>query len=248
LESVGGAIALADNELDRALEHQQNLLGASQALADEPNVACRVAAANLQADGLYLLSAVAGHSHSTQDTLDRLFALLAEHTADWPADARAWAGDRAAGLLVYELVRNGQYLSLLSRDEVEQLTREQTLRITAQAVMRNIDEDERFYLQAMRQLLDSCRQPYHERQATLIEIRRQLEEREQSARYPMVAGKLLLVDFELCHRSQAEDFARCQAWMLALGAALGEGNRRRTNQPPDRPAVSTDSHAAFGHG
>jgi hypothetical protein len=131
---------------------------------------------------------------------------------------------------VYELVRDGRYLSLLSADEIRQLDEQRTARATAQAAARNIDEDQRYYLQAMRQLIDACRQPFCERTTVLENIRGELVAKEQTADYPLVAATLLLADFETAHRRQAEDMARCQAWLIALGTALG--------QPP--PSVPTN--------
>jgi len=221
LESVAAAVLLADNLPDDAVPHLATLLTTARVLAAEPNVTTRVAAANIRGDALHVLAAIAGHDRCTAEMHQRLFDLLSEQTADWPADSHAWIGDRAAGMLTYELVREGHYLSLLAADEVAQLQSQQVALVTAQAAVRNIDADERFYLQAIRQLIDASQQPFFERRDILAQLRRSLHEKEQSSDYPLVAGKLLLADFETAQRRQAEDFARCQAWMLALGTALG---------------------------
>jgi hypothetical protein len=221
LEAVAAAALLADNLPDDALPHLATLLDVARVLAAEQNVTTRVAAANVRRDALHVLAAIARHDQCTAEMHQRLFDLLSKQTADWPVDSHAWIGDRAAGLLVYELVREGHYLSLLATDEVQQLQAQQVLHVTAQAAMRNIDADERFYLQTMRQLIDASQHPFFERREVLAKLRSDLRGKEQSADYPLVAGKLLLADFETAQRRQAEDFARCQAWMLALGTALG---------------------------
>ncbi|MDX1946900.1 MAG: hypothetical protein SFU86_15975 [Pirellulaceae bacterium] len=231
LEGVGAAVALADNRPDDALPHFEVMLRAARLLAAEPNVTMRVAAANIRGDALHVLSAIATHDQASRETHEQLFAVLALQTADWPDDARAWHGDRAAGLLVYELVRDGQYLSLLSQAEMKALEEQRIVRVTAKAVMRKLDDDELFYLRAMRQMLAACQQPYAERQEVLRQIRGELAARESSADYPLVAGTILLADFEHGHRRQAEDFARSQAWLLALGTALG----REPAAPPINP-------------
>jgi hypothetical protein len=208
---------------------------ASGTLAAEPNVTTRVGAANLRGDALYILAAIAAHDQASPATHEQLFALLSANTADWPADSLAWIGDRAAGLVIYELVREGHYLSLLSADEVADLHRRQVLTATARAAVRRIDDDELFYLQAMRQLIDAAGLPYCDRQATLADIRQRLQSRQQSSAYPLVAGTLLLADFETGHRRQAEDFARCQAALLALGIALGHDMPAVANPLTGRP-------------
>jgi hypothetical protein len=221
LEATAAAARLADNRPDEAVPHLETMLRATRVLADEPNATTRVAAANLRANSLAVLRAIATHPEATRSTHEQLLAVLTKQTADWPDDARAWTGDRAGGLVVYELVRDGQYLALLTKDEAQALEERQMLRVTAKAVMRNLDEDELFYLQAMRQLIGSCQLPFAQREPVLRQIRNDLTTREATAGYPLLAGNILLVDFETGHRRQAEDLARCQAWTLALVAALG---------------------------
>src|SRR5438270_903599 len=46
-------------------------------------------------------------------------------------------------------------------------------------------------------------------------------DRDASSEYPIVAGRILLTDFETAHLRQTEDAARCQAWIVALSAATG---------------------------
>ncbi|MEX2174267.1 MAG: hypothetical protein WD872_07885 [Pirellulaceae bacterium] len=231
LEAVAAAIAIAEHRPDDALPHLERMLVAARWLSAEPNLTARLAAASLRSDALDTLAAIAGQHHATRKTHEQLFRLLSENTADWPDDALAWIGDRAAGLLIYELVRDGQYLSLLSAAEIKQLEDQQVLRVTATAVMRNIDDDQHYYLQTTRQLIDACEQTYWQRQESLACIRRELSAKEQSSDYPLVAANLLLVDFEHGHRRQAQDFARTLAWMLALGSALG----RETPSVPTNP-------------
>ena len=231
MEAATAALSLADNRPDDALPHLETMLRAARLLAAEPNVTLRIAAVNVRADALQVLRAIAAHEHASRATHEQLFALLTLQTADWPDDARTWIGDRAAGLLVYELVRDGQYLSLLTKDEVRALEEQRIVRVTAKAVMRHIDEDELFYLRAMQRMIDACPSPYSQRAAVLQQIRSELAASEATADYPLVAGNVLLADFETGHRRQAEDFSRCQAWTLALGTTLG----RETIAAPTNP-------------
>jgi hypothetical protein len=220
LEAVAAADALDDNRPDDAVPAAAIALAAAELLAEEWNVTARVMAANLRSDALEMVRAIATHPLATRQTHERLLDLLLRHTSNWPPDARAWIGDRAAGLIAYELARDGHYLTLLARDEVQRLTDQGILRVTARAVLRNIDNDQLFYLEATRQIIEACHVPYYQRKETLASIRRDLTAREPSADYPLVAGELLLTDFETGHFRQAQDAARCQAWIAALSAAL----------------------------
>ena len=221
LEALVAVEALAENQPAQALAPLAVMLSTARVLAAEWNVTTRMAAASLRAEALQVLDAVANHQHATRETHERLLAILENETAEWPSDALAWIGDRATGLIAYELVRDGYYLSLLDQQELQKLREDGLTAATAKAVMRNLDRDELFYLHAMRRMIDACQQPYFERASTLTEIRHELAALEQSGDYPLVAGRLLLNDFETVHRRQAEDLARCVAWKAALAAASG---------------------------
>ena len=167
LEALAAAEALAENQPEEALAPLAVMLRSARLLAAEWNVATRVAAANLRADALHVLAAVANHEHASHETTRAIARSPGAQTSDWPADADAWIGDRAAGLIAYELVRDGYYLSLLEQGELKQLQTEGLVAVTTKAVMRNVDGDQQFYLAAMRRMIESCRQPYFERVAEL---------------------------------------------------------------------------------
>jgi hypothetical protein len=221
LESIAAAVSLSDRDPERAIEHLQPQFLAARVLADEPNVTTRLTAANLRTDALHLAQAIATHPQATPATHARLCDLLLAHTSDWPADETAWIGERAAGLLVYELVRDGQYLSLLSRDEVADLRERRTLDPTVRAVMRHLDADERFYLRTMRTVIEASSLPYFQRKDVLAAIRRELVALERSSEYPLIAGQILLADLEQAHLRLAEDRAATLGWLAALTSAAG---------------------------
>jgi hypothetical protein len=220
LEGTLAADALADGQPDEALTSVQVMLHAAALSSREWNLTCRLAAARLRQEALQAFGAVIAHPQATQTTQQRAAELLTQQTTNWAPDAQAWIGDRASGLIAYELVRSGYYLSLLSREETAELTRQEVLQVTARAAVRNIDADEAFYLAAIRRLIEACRMPFHDRQPVLQALRAELDALENTPAFPLVAGRLLLLGFEDAMRRQAEDLARCQAWLLALNAAL----------------------------
>ena len=221
LEALAAAEALAENEPEEAIAPLAEMLRAARILAKEWNVTTRAHAVNLRADALHVLHAVANHNLATRELHERLLAVITRETGDWPPEDTAWIGDRAAGLIAYELIRDGYYFSLLESAELQRLREDGLLDATAKAVMRNLDSDQMYYLAAMRRIIESCQLPYFERMQVLREIRRDLATREQAADYPLVAGRLLLADFEAGHRLVAEDLARCTAWQIALTVGTG---------------------------
>ena len=245
LEALAAAEALAENQPEAAIAPLAVMLRSARVLAREWNVTSRVTAANLRSDALHVLGAVANHEHATRHTHERLAELLARETADWPPDAAAWVGDRAAGLIAYELVRDGYYFSLLEQSELQKLREGGLVDASAKAVMRNLDGDELFYLAAMRRMIESGRLPYYERLPELRAIRRELAAREASADYPLVAGRLLLNDFETGHRRQAEDLALMLGWKVALQHATSRAAPELAINPLTGEPLEMEASASF---
>jgi hypothetical protein len=192
-----------------------------EALAAEQHLVPRLAAVTARHEALRVLAAVANDPQTGMQLLAQLEELVAAMLARWPPDADAWIGERAQGLHTYELIRDGYLLSVLTYSEIRALRDEVGIPTLAETVARTLDEDQLFYLQRMRQIIDSCRKPYWQRQAKLRELDSELDDRRKTTAYPFVADRILEVDVQQGQRLQALDLARCQAYGLALAAALG---------------------------
>lgn len=221
VEGLAAVHHLADGDGPAALQSLAIVLQAAELLAREQHVPCRLLAANTRAQGLRLLQVLVLHERCDAALLQAAARLLDDALRRWPSDAQAWIGERASALLTYELVRDGHYLSFVDRGEMERLKQQHLLKTTVRAVMGGIDDDQFFYLQAARRMIDGCEQPFCERAKLLATIRQELAARESTQRYPIVAA-MLLADFEQAHQRQAEDFVRCVAWHAALQVALGQ--------------------------
>ena len=231
LEGLLAVHYLADGEVADAAQSLDWMLLASERLAREPHVATRLLAAKMRAETLRLLQVIVKDSRCDAATLEAASQRIDQLLAQWPSDAQAWIGERASGLIVYEMVRDGHYLSLIDRQEVARLEKQHLLKTTARAVMGGIDEDQFFYLQSLRKLIESCDRPYCERIAAIAAIHQELAARESTQRYPIVAA-MLLDDVHTVQRRQAEDLARSLAWRLALQIATG---KRPPMPPPQNP-------------
>lgn len=220
-----------------ALESCSLLFAAAERLAHERHIPCRLLAVSIRADALRLLQLMLHHEGLDRDVIGQARQIVSQTLSRWPHDGHAWIGDRASGLIAYEMVRDGHFLSLVDREELAQLEEQNLVRTTARAVMKGVDEDQHFYLIALRRVIASCDRPYYERKVELARIRRDLEARESTDRYPLVAAKLL-EDFELVHQRQAEDLARCRAWHAALSLAMGQ-------QPTERDLLNPLTGKSF---
>jgi len=221
MEGLTAVHYLVEGEIPAALESLDRMLLAAELLAREPHVATRLLAANLRAGALRLLQVIARDERCDRASLQTASRRIDDLLQRWPSDAHAWIGERSSGLIVYEMVRDGHYLSLLDRQEVARLEKQHQVKTTARAVIGGIDDDQFFYLQSLRKLTESCERPYFERTAVFTSLHQELAARESTQHYPIVAA-MLLEDVHTVQLRQAEDLARCLAWGLALQIATGQ--------------------------
>ncbi|MBM4087965.1 MAG: hypothetical protein FJ276_00835 [Planctomycetes bacterium] len=219
LEAMDAARPLVAGRLHEAIAPLERMFRIDARLAAVRHVVPRLAGAELRAETLRVLEAVVQHPQCTAALQRRCLQLLRAQLADWPSDALVWIGDRAVGLHAYEMVRSGDVLSLLTLQEIREKRERMELDAFVRAMTTSVDADELFYLQAMRQLIEACDEPFHVRKKTLEAIGDRLRLLEKTPRYPLFAATVLLPDMTEGHQAQAEDRARCEAWAIVLAAA-----------------------------
>ena len=224
LEAFQAAESLADADLGAAIDSLGFMLRLVACLAAEKHATARLEAAFARTEALAVLQSIVEHpqvSHPkiTRQQVARLCTLIHDQLTVWPPDADAWIGDRALGMHAYEMVRVGNLMHLVTEEEFGRFRDEDILAELPAAAQRTVNQDELYYLDAMRKIIEACNQPYYKRIAVFEAIRKDLHERRNSHDFPVVAGRLLLPDIEKGHRIQARDRANCEAWALALALA-----------------------------
>jgi hypothetical protein len=222
LEAFEAAQCLSNAKVDGAVESVRQMLRLACCLASVKHVAVRVQGAYTRTEALAVLQAVVEHPRLNRTHLEQLSATFRDLLATWPSDADAWRGERALGLHGYELVRAGQADTLLTQEEAKQLDEQGILAELPNIAKQTVDNDERFYLQAMRRAIESCSRPYYARLEMFADLRNALQARSHSRSYPIIAGRLLLTNIQEGQGVQAQDRANCEAWALALAAATGQ--------------------------
>jgi len=243
LEAFWAAESLAGDDVASAIESLEYMFRLAACLAAEKHATARLQAAFLREEALSVLQAIVEHPEISQpkithEQLRRLAAMVQGQLAAWTPDQHAWIGDRALGMHAYELVRAGRLMELLTEGELKQFAQEGILGDMPAAAERNVNQDELYYLEAMRKIIDACSRPYYERIEVLQSIREDLQRKRNSPEFPLVAGRLLLADMEKGHAIQARDRAQCEAWALALATAAGDlpavGGMGGRHTPPPR--------------
>ena len=222
LEGLWAAKSLfSEDNPKAATDALRNMLQWAKLLGAERYAAARLQAAMLRAEALEVLQAIVLHPRCKKKDLDRLHEIVHENLAEWPDDADAWIGDRALGMHCYEIVRDGAVISLLTPEEVGEFSGIGALEDLPAAAKAVADEDELFYLTAMRKIIESCARPYCQRANVAEEILARAAAKRNAADYPMVADRLLLPDINRGLRMQAEDRAAAESWAVGLDVAIG---------------------------
>jgi hypothetical protein len=229
LEAFCAAEALAENKPEQAIESLELMFRLASCLGNEKHFDPRLKAASLRVEAFSVLQALVRNDMIRSQHLEQLHEVIDKQLSTWPDDAWAWIGDRAVGLHSYEVVRDGGIFALFTEEEVEQFKKEGVLNQLPTAAIRTADADTRYYLDTMRQIIESCISPYHKRTAMFAAIEKDLQTKRNTAEFPLVAGRLLLLEIDKGHAIQAQDRALCEAWVIALALALGK-------QLPDYPA------------
>ena len=234
LEACAAAEALAPDKPGDAVEALAMMLQWAGHLGAEPHPVPRLEAAFLRSEAFAVAQAIVQHPRIARADLESLAAVVAAQLAAWPDDAKAWIGDRALGMFVYEMVRRGELLAMLSEAEMEAFRQAGSLRQVAEAARRIVDTDQLFYLDTMRNVIEGCRRPYHARADVFRTITADLEHRRDTSDFPLVA-ELLLKDLRNGQAIQARDRANWEAWLCGLHAALGRPIPFQTNPLTGKP-------------
>jgi hypothetical protein len=194
LESFELAMTIEHGQLQAAVDSVETLFSGAQALAAVRQLVPRGAAVHMRHELLEVIRAICHHPSVDSQIYKRLLRLIDDQLANLPPDADAWTGERAAGLHTYELIRDGYLLSVISYEELQEYRDEIGIQRFGKLVMKNLDEDEFFYLEAMRTTIQQCQRPFYQRQAHFQKLESDLESRREQADYPIIADHLLLSD------------------------------------------------------
>ncbi|MBN2476558.1 MAG: hypothetical protein JXB62_18230 [Pirellulales bacterium] len=221
LEAFQAAEALADDKPHEAIDSLEAMLLWAAHLAAEKHSQARAQGAFARTEAFVVLQATARHEKTTRAGLVRLYEAVQRQLKQWPNDADAVVGDRALGMHAYEMIRDGNLVALLTDEEIEEFSKEAKIDDFIAATKRNADRDELYYLQTMRQIIESCRQPYYARLELFDAVRDELEQKKNLSEFPTVAARLLLPEVRKAQAMQAQDRANWEAWAVALAAATG---------------------------
>ncbi|MEZ6106871.1 MAG: hypothetical protein R3B96_12310 [Pirellulaceae bacterium] len=238
LEALGVARFVQAETPDQALDPLSDLARIAGKLEQSPSLVAHLMAVDIRREWIAGIRLVATHPAATARTHQLLFELVAADRRKGSHESLAWIGDRAAGMHAYEMVRAGEYLSLLSEEEYQALEERNETMDQALVVRRNVDEDETYYLETMRLLISKSEQPFHARRQWLNDWFTELDARSNQPKFPAVAADLLLVGITTAQQRLARGQARGDAWYLALAAING-------HDLPEDPVLNAETGEPF---
>lgn len=219
-EALDAAVQLTDGNIAQAEQCVQRMLRLDHQLSQTKHVIPRLQAATLRLEALDVLAVLVAQDQTNAAMLKRMYDALHEQLTQWPSEAAFWLGDRAIGLHAYEMIRQGYILSILNDEELAALRQKSSVSATARGVVKYLDQDERFYLENMRAMIAACDRPFYQRQELLTQVRDSLAATQDTEKYPLVAGQILLADMEAGQRRLAQERAACEGWLLGLAFAV----------------------------
>lgn len=213
-----------------ALAELQTAADAIKLLANEPSLVARSVATRLRGEwclaACFQLDSLILPSHLREALLQS----IRTQQSQLKPTPFYFAAERAAGLIAYEWVRHGAFLSLLSAEEVQSLTQQGLLPATRKAAEQNVDQDQHFYLSQMRELVDSCRLPHFQRLKALQKSQALLTQQQREGTYPQIASRLLR-DLTAASRWMAMDETRLSSLEIALATSLAAAPRSAPISP-----------------
>jgi len=233
LEECEVARCLQEGDMDGAVEALKSMLRFTELAAQTQFAEMRIHTAYMRENVLRILQTLALDPKFMPKHADTIFRMLHQTLTDWPSDAKCWIGDRASGLKLFELIRQGRIGEALTDDDLEELRRFDVLGFETPRENKQItlldrvafykpqscDKDQDYYLKAMRTLIDSCSQQFYARLQTLNRISDDLQSQQGKKDYPAIS-RLLLRGIRESMQKQAMDKARVEAWYLALATSL----------------------------
>ncbi len=209
------------NNMSESVTAAAYALAYADQLNQVPTLPARNSAAAIREETLVTLRALLRHPQFSAGQLRTLETVLKQTMQRWPNDTQLWKADRASGLHFLEMIRAGHLPSLLTREEYDAMMASGEFAKLTSSISRNLTTDQAFYLDAMKDIVDSADKPYYERAEGLAAITDALNLAEMTDKYPTVSGDFLLSGMHAQQANLSKDKSRMTIWLAAVQAANG---------------------------
>jgi hypothetical protein len=224
LQLLAAASQWHQNDAMRALEQLRDVMRVVDLLSAEPWLMARVLAARLRWSALALIEQIGCDPRTDGEVIAGLAQMLELQLENWPDDDRALIGERAMGMHAFEMVRDGHLASLLTRHDMLQFHDRERLLDSLLEVTRQVDDDEHYYLQVMRRIIDAGSRPGGERERLLQDLIAELQADSNADPHHRVSRLILLADLPSSLQCLARDRGACESTLDRLRAIPATDN------------------------
>jgi hypothetical protein len=238
LESMATAVALfKSSDVNEAIRFWKNQMLLADILDDEKLITARIQATRIREEALLGLQTILTNAPINKERLREIKEEISLRLEKWTPDRETWIGDRAMGLFLYEIIRDGKIVSVLTHPERIRLSQNGKLTKLIKADRRAINLDQWEYLKAMRMLIESSEKPFYQRSELGSKIENLFEAKYHQKDYPVIAAEMLMKNIDRAIQLLAQDRAIVEAWNFGLNAAL---------ETPDETSISSVTGGPFG--
>lgn len=220
-ELLEAASQAKDDNVSEAVTAVAYAIAYGDQLNQVPILAARNTAGAIRQEVFVTLRALLRHPKLEPGHLRTMETVLEQTHRAWPDDTELWKVDRACGLHFLEMIRAGHLASLLTREEYDAMTASGELAKLTVNIAKNMTADQAFYLESMKKVVDSAKEPYYARVEVLNSIADALNQARNSGSYPIVSGDFLLSGMHAQQADLAKDKLRLTTWLTALQIANG---------------------------
>ena len=238
IESMATAVALfKSNDINEAISCWKNQMLLADILDNEKLITARIQATRIREQAFLALQAILTNAPINKEKLREIKEEITLRLEKWTPERETWIGDRAMGLFLYEVIRDGKIISILTRPERIRLSQNGELTQLIKADRRTINLDQWEYLKAMRVLIEASEKPFYQRADLGSKIENAFEAKYHQRDYPVIAAEMLMKNIDRAINLLSQDRATVEAWNFGLNAALDR---------PDETSISSITGQPFG--
>ena len=240
LEEFAVAKALDEGRVEAATESLAYMFRMAQLAAEVKNVTVRTKAGEVRMKTMDVMQGVVLDPKFRESDMIYLLGMLQEQLDAWTPESAMWIGDRASGLVVFNLIRQHGLESALEPDEIAELRQRGIFDSFSKGLLTNLPKDQAVYLRMMQRIIEESQNPFYQRVPELKRIEAELRGRRGAVDEPVISEILLRGTTEIM-KYCAQDRAKCEMAVLAMAASLG-----KTVATAKRPHETLELDPLFG--
>ena len=216
--------SLQQGKLDDALQSFRSVYHLADELAASGSLELRILAARFRLQMLEIAQSLVSHPLCRHEHHEWLHKILDDQIKNRETDETIWTRYREEGNQFFENLPRRGFDRMLSPNVLRELIERRAFSDYEKALAERFQHDRSVFHRVSEVIIESCSQPFFQRQPALRQLDTELRERRESANEPVFA-LLLLRDVTSSMRLFAQERSGIETAHLALSVSLGIRNR-----------------------